>query len=357
MSSKGALTHLSVLDASDGVAGQYCGRLLSDFGADTVLVEPEGGTRTRGIGPFSERDGEAFLFRHLNFGKHVAERRPGAEESLLPSLVGGADVALLSAGADHGALREANPRLVTCTISDFGEDGPRRHWKGGEMVHQALSGVMYRNGDPARQPLYGCGWRAHYVAGVAAYTAVLAAIFARSRTGRGQHCEIDIAECAASMTYALGTQYNYNGVAELRTTPSNLPSAVLRCRDGWVSVFIYAYRWREACEALGAPQLVDNPRYATAEGRMEHWKEVVAIFQANVRDLPADTVVERLQALGSVAAKAVRPSELLAHPHLNARSYWEEAGGQPVLGPPFRMERTPRALREMHETISRRRAL
>ena len=298
----GALSHLRAVDASDGVAGQYCGRLLSDYGAETTLLEPEGGTWTRRAGPF-DAGGGSLLFRHLNLGKRV--EAGGADR--LDALAAGADIAMLPAGADHAALRQANQRLVTCTVSDFGEDGPRADWKGGELIHQALSGVMYRNGDPARAPLYGCGWRAHYVTGVAAYAAVLAAILARGRTGRGQHVAIDVAECAASMTYALGTQYNYNGVREYRTTPANLPSTTLRCRDAWVAVFIYAYRWRDTCGALGVPELADDPRCATTEERMRNWPVVVDVFRQAVRDLPADEVVDRLQSLGCVAGKAVRP--------------------------------------------------
>mgnify|MGYP001499118942 CR=1 FL=1 len=353
MSGGGALGHLVVLDASDGIAGQYCGRLLSDFGADVFLLESDGGTPTRRMGPFGKADGQSLLFRHLNLGKRSVVF-DSTDEGRLAALAARADIALLAPGIDHAALRTVNPRLVTCPVSDFGEEGPRRDWKAGELIHQALSGVMYRNGDPQREPLYGCGHRAYYVSGIAAYIAVLSAIFARARTGRGQHCSIDVAESAASMTYALATQYNYNGVQERRTTPSNLPSAVLRCKDGWVSVFIYAYRWKEACAALDVGHLASDPGYATAEDRMLRWKEIVATFQASVEDIPADTVVEKLQALGCVAGKAVRPSELPRHPHLLARGYWEEVdtpdGRQTVLGPPFRMEKTPRVLPSQQAT-------
>lgn len=335
-----ALSHLTVIDASDNVAGQYCAKLLCDFGADTVLAEPPGGTPIRATGPFSTEDGESLLHRHLNFGK-----RP-ARADALETLCRDADIAVLPAGIDHAALRAANPGLITCTVSDFGEDGPRRHWKGGEMVHQALSGVMYRNGDAAREPLYGCGWRVHYVTGAAALSAVLAAVIARSRTGRGQHCAIDISECAASMTYALATQYLYNGVFEKRSAPSNLPSATLQCADAWVTVFIYDYRWADACAALGVPGLAADPRFATAEDRMANWPQAVAILQAGIIDLKADDVVDRLQRLKCVAGKAVRPSQLVHSEHLRVRDYWETVdtpnGPRPALGPAFRMEKTPR---------------
>lgn len=349
--SRGALGSLRVLDLSESIAGQYCSRLLADFGAETLLVEPPGGSVTRRIGPFGKSDGKSLLFFHLNLGKgSVTLDRDSAEgRARLLDLGMAVDILLVPAGFDRREIEERNPKAVICTISDFGEDGPRRDWCGGELVMQALSGVMYRNGAADREPLYGCGWRVHYVAGVAAYISVLSAIYARVRLGRGQHCSVDVAETAASMTYALGTQYMYNGTIERRSMPANLPSAVVRCRDGWVAIFIYAYRWREACAALEVPELADDPRYATAEARMANWAEFVDTVRLKVDGLEADELVRRLQALGSVAGRAYRPSELIHSDHLAARSYWETVdtpeGPRVVLGAPFRLEKTPRRLR------------
>jgi crotonobetainyl-CoA:carnitine CoA-transferase CaiB-like acyl-CoA transferase len=330
-----ALDGLRVEDRSESIAGQYCGRLLADYGADVLLVEPAGGSVTRRMGPM-RADGSSYMFFHLNFGKRGCASEPGA------------DILLLPAGFDRASLPE-DPRRITCTISGFGEDGPRANWKGGELIYQALSGVMYRNGDPKGMPLYGCGHRASYVAGTAAYISVLAALHARRQTGRGQHCSVDIAECAASMTYALATQFLYNGVPEYRSEPQNLPSGVLQCTDGWVSIFIYAYRWRGACEALGLAEMADHPRYATAEARMENWPEVIAAFQSVSRDMTCQDFIARLQAHDQVAGKAVYPSELISHPHLLARDYWQTvdtpSGPRTMLGPLFRMEKTPRHLK------------
>jgi crotonobetainyl-CoA:carnitine CoA-transferase CaiB-like acyl-CoA transferase len=329
------LDGLRVEDRSETIAGQYCGRLLADYGADVVLVEPEGGSAVRRMGP-TRADGSSYLFFHLNLGKRTGPSQPGA------------DIVLLPAGFDRQSLPE-DARRITCTISGFGDDGPRAHWKGGELIYQALSGVMYRNGDPKRAPLYGAGHRASYVAGTAAYASVLAAVHARYRTGRGQHCSVDVTETAASMTYALATQFLYNGVPEWRTEPQNLPSGVLQCSDGWVSIFIYAYRWRGACEALGLAWMADDPRYATAEARMENWPEVIARFQEVSRDMTCEDFIARLQAHDQVAGKAMRPSELIALPHLVERRYWQTvdtpSGPRTFLGPAFRMERTPRTLK------------
>lgn len=359
MSTPQALAHLRVIDASEGIAGQYCGRLLSDYGADTVLVEPQEGTPTRRMAPFSTRDGQSLVFFHLNFGKHIEKRDPVTAEDLL-DLTADADIVLLPAGVDHAALRAANSRLITCTISDFGEDGPRRHWKGGEMIVQALSGVMYRNGDPVRDPLFGCGRRAYHVAGVGAYSMVLSAVFARGRTGKGQHCAMDVAECASTMNYGLALQYYYNGTPDRREEPDKLPAAVVECKDGWVSCFLFDPRWEDICRELDATALLDDPRLQTGTDRISHWAEVVAFLETRTRKMPADTLVEKLQALKCVAGKAAKPSEMRNDPHLVARDYWEVVGTGPsrrtMLGPPFRMEKTPRDLQRKETALPRREA-
>lgn len=346
MTSKQALSHLKVVDASDTVAGQFCGRMLSDFGADTVLLEPQDGTPTRNMEPFSQKDGKSFTFFHLNHGKRI-ESDGNDRQGRLLELTADADIAILPAGVDHAALRQANPQLVTCTVSDFGEDGPRRNWKGGELIMQALSGIMYRNGDPARDPLYGCGRRAYYVTGVAAYSGVLAAIYGRKRIGKGQHVAIDAAECAASMTFALATQYHY-GTPEKRGTRASLPSGELQCKDGWVTFHLNDRSWRDAFHALGLPEIGDDERFRAADVRMKHWSDIVAKMQQQVADMPSREVVDRLQGARSTAGIAAIPSELFNDPHLVARNYWEhietDAGERLMLGAPFRMEKSPRQL-------------
>jgi crotonobetainyl-CoA:carnitine CoA-transferase CaiB-like acyl-CoA transferase len=242
-----------------------------------------------------------------------------------------------------------NDQAVVCLISDFGENGPRRMWQGNEMIHQALSGVMYRNGKADREPLYGVGHRASYTSGVAAYTAVLSAIFARARIGRGQEVSIDVCETASSMTYGMASQYFYNSVVDPRSVAPRLPSAVVKCRDGWLSVFIYDYRWRETWAALGAPEVGTDPRYADVENRMDRWPEVVRLIERQIAHMSASDVVNALQAVGAVAAKAATPADLAVSEHLATRDYWEEVetgtGRRRILGPPFRMSATPRVVR------------
>lgn len=345
-----ALEHLRVVDLSESVAGQYCSRMLADFGAQVTLVEPPEGSVIRRRGPF-RANSNSQLFLHLNLGKISVTIDHTAPDGwrLFLDLTAEADVVLVPPGIDRVAIAARNDQAVICLISDFGEDGPRGHWQGYEMIHQALSGVMYRNGKPDREPLYGVGQRVSYTAGVAAYTAILSAIFARARLGCGQQVSIDVCETAASMTYGTASQYFYNGVVEPRSVPPRLPSAVVKCRDGWLSIFIYDYRWRETWQALGAPDVADDPRFAKVENRMDHWPDVVRLIERQIADMAASDVVSRLQAAGAIAAKAATPADLAASEHLAARNYWGAVdtpdGPRRILGPPFRMSVTPRAVR------------
>jgi crotonobetainyl-CoA:carnitine CoA-transferase CaiB-like acyl-CoA transferase len=338
-----ALGHLRVLDLSEHIAGQYCSRLLADFGAQVTLVEPPGGSVIRKQGPFREADGSSLLFFHLNFGKKsvTLEQRFGALTSMAPQ----ADIILVPLGVDRAALRNANPLAIVALVSDFGEDGPLARWQGSEMIHQALSGVMYQNGAPEREPLYGCGHRSYYAAGVTAYCAILAAVFARAISGRGDEIKVDVAETAASMGYNLANQYNYNGTYNHRMDGARVPQATAKCNDGWIAVFIYPHRWKDTWMALGAPEMIDDPRFASIEERMRHWSEVMTILRMIVADQKADDVVERLQAVGTVVEKANTPEDLRKSPHLQARGYWQtvtaDDSDRRILGAPFRMTATP----------------
>src|SRR5215469_17303850 len=138
-----ALAGIKVIDATSTPAGQFCGRLFADYGAEVVLVEPPDGAATRSEGPF---DGKAsLLFRHLNQGKagftrhqRVTDGDPDFEQ-----LLRDADIVLADAG--DPLVAQAGDRIV-CSIGDFGEHHPYRGWRGGEIVHQALSGVMFTTG-------------------------------------------------------------------------------------------------------------------------------------------------------------------------------------------------------------------
>lgn len=345
-----ALEKLRVIDATSTIAGQYCGRMLADYGAQVVLAEPDQGCSLRRSPPFSEDGSESLLFFHLNIGKESVTLDPTSPGGFarLEKLASGFDVVLIDRGLDADALSGKAPRTVICTISDFGDSGVLSTWRGCELIHAALSGMMNHNGDIEHPPLFGCGQRAYYAAGVAAYIAVLSALYARPRIGRGQKVAVDVAETATSLWYPYATQYIYSGSLEHRGDDRQ-PLGYVRCRDAWIAFWIFNDRWQAACEALNAPDLIDDPRFSTPGPRIANWNALVELFQSRVAGDPADEVVARLGKARLVAAKSYRPIDLWTNGHLAERGFWEEVktalGTRPILGPQFRMNATPRRIR------------
>jgi crotonobetainyl-CoA:carnitine CoA-transferase CaiB-like acyl-CoA transferase len=338
----GALGHLRVVDFSDSLAGQYCARLFADFGADVLLIEQQSGSPIRSLAPFSAA-GDSLQFFHLNTGKRstALDRETVAGRAQFDALLAGADVIVVPPAHDVAATELLNPTAVIVAASSFGEDGPLADWQGPEIVLQALSGMMHNNGAAGREPLYGTGNRAALASGVGAYVGALTALFARETSGRGQVVRIDAAETAAAMCFPYVMQHIYNGTDRLRTDQAVQAGQVL-CRDGWVCIWIYNFRWNALLTALGLLELEHDPRFEDPAERRANWDQLFAIFQAKVADMAAEDLVEILQQAQVIAAKAYRPSELIGNRHLAARDYWESVDGRTILGPPFRLYSTPR---------------
>ena len=348
-----ALEGFRVLDLSESVAGQFCCRMLADFGAEVILIEPLQGSAIRAMGPFDPQDNSlgSLLFFHLNLGKRsvtLDHRTTDGWRSLL-ELAKSSDVIVVGPGIDRAALERANPGSVIALVSDFGDDGPYEHWRGSEMIFQALSGMMHVNGRGDRQPLYGVANRASCAAGVGAYITILSALYARPRIGRGQQVAIDIAMNTSSMAPPSSLEFAYSGMKDPRGERRS-PFCVVRCTDGWVSIWVHLHIWHAFCAELGLEAIEQDPRFAKGKERQDHWSEFVAIVQEHVRKWTTDELMDRLLRGRVAAAKAYSPSQLWnATPHLIERKYWESvdtlSGPRPILGAPFRMSASPRLVR------------
>jgi crotonobetainyl-CoA:carnitine CoA-transferase CaiB-like acyl-CoA transferase len=240
----------------------------------------------------------------------------------------------------------SGPRVV-CSITPFGLDGPFRNWQGSELVYQALSGVMFENGEAGRPPLYGVGHRASYAAGLIGYIQSVAVLLGGYQTPR--RVDVSIAETAASMTFCRVTQYSYNGFVEGRDART-IPRAIVRCADGWISILIHDYRWRQSCHGMGLDGMADDPRFATERSRLAHWPEFTAALEAHLglRSV-ADVVAAGQRGNNAVVAAALSPSELWDDVQLRARGYWDWSdpadGEPPQLGPMFQFSATPQRRR------------
>jgi crotonobetainyl-CoA:carnitine CoA-transferase CaiB-like acyl-CoA transferase len=338
-----ALRDLRVLDLSNSMAGQFCGRLLADYGADVVLGEPAGGSPVRAAPPLTEARAapeNSLLFWHLNTGKRsrVIGDPMGADLAETQALCRAADVVLVDA-EDREALGAMPGHLVVCAFSDFGDQGPYRDWTGGELIHQALSGVMYVTGSDDREPIYGLGRRSSYACGVTAYSSILAALLARARDGKGQEVEAVTFEAAAAMSQNLVSQYSFTqSYSDRSVYLGGGMVAQLELLDGWIIVWVLR-NWERICEIFRLPPEVAE-QYPTMASLQGNWPAAVKHLKAGAAKVRTEEVLSALQATKICAERFTGPLELLETEHFVERGCWRYLDDDGLkmlsLGPVFR---------------------
>jgi crotonobetainyl-CoA:carnitine CoA-transferase CaiB-like acyl-CoA transferase len=344
-----ALDGVTVVDVSNGVAGQFAGRVLAEHGARVALVEPPGGTATRHPRGIEDR----YLFQHLNSSKQsvVLDRKTADGQAAFEALVAAADVLLVDGPDELSRWTDRHPQLVVCTIRDFAASGPYARWRGSEMIHQALGGLMHATGRADEEPLYGFGHRAYYSAGAAAVSAIVGALLLRRRTQYGQALEIRVHETAVAMSQNIVAQYSYNQSVQAR---GPYPGAcdIFRCKDGWASMYCRGDRWPAFCKALGEPDLPSDPRFREIHQLVTHWRQAYDVLSSRVRALTVDEFVTRVLSARGLASRVNTMADVLACGHLAARRFFETATDEDgtarvLLGPLFRMSQTPRRVKDM----------
>jgi crotonobetainyl-CoA:carnitine CoA-transferase CaiB-like acyl-CoA transferase len=304
------------VDLTTSVAGQYAGRLLAMYGATVVLVEPPEGTPTRGMPPLDPSGRDSYLFRHLNQGKQSVV----VDSGVLCDLLDRADIVLRD--QDSTLPAELADTVVDCEIGEFPAGTAYADWQGGEMVQQALAGVMNATGAATREPIYGVGHRAAYATGTTAYISVVAALHERSRSGRGQAVRATVFESAAAMGQNLVSQYSYNGTSENRARyPGFL--AILRCQDAWIVLFAIR-NWPTLCRVFDLEELLDDPRFTTSGDRLANWPAVTDLLQDRAATMVADDVVAACQAGRISAEKVGTLAELVDSQQWRVRSILHE---------------------------------
>lgn len=321
-----ALRGIRVADLSSSVAGQYCGRLLADYGAHVELRERSDApsqARTQSLPDDGLPEGESFVDFHLNRGKTARTVRPDRVAEELATAIADADVVIVDerTAALFGEVPAREGRII-CSITPFGADsGEAGAQVGNELVYQALSGTMYLNGDVERAPLYGLGNRASYAAGTTGYIQILSCLWAGRKDA---FIDVAIAEVATSMDFNCITQFSYSGFVE-RRGDKTVPRSTIRCSDGWVTLFLRDHRWPRAMEAFGLGWLTSDARFSTEKDRLAHWDEFEAVLAAEFAHWEANEVVRVGQSVDGVVAKAKSIDELLVEPHLVGRGFWSRA--------------------------------
>ncbi len=282
-----ALSDVRVLDLTRHVAGPYCTKMLADYGADVIKVErPDGGDFTRRMGPFPDdvpHPEKSGLFLHLNANKRgvTLNLKTAAARAMLLELVKRVDVVvenfaprvMPSLGLAYGDLERANPGVILVSISNFGQTGPYRDYKASEIVLHGMGGNLRSLGLPEREPVKYGSHVALRQAGLIGAAATMAALFTReSRGGEGEHVDVAIVETQAGSqdrrAPQLMTAQFVNQVFPRRAPGATIASGTFPCRDGYVNVTGGGNRFPRALEMLGRPELMEDPRFATPESRL-----------------------------------------------------------------------------------------
>ncbi|MBN1664187.1 MAG: CoA transferase, partial [Deltaproteobacteria bacterium] len=364
MMSEKALQGINVLDLSGQISGPYCTKLMAAFGADVVKIEEPGcGDPARWAGPFPDNriDPEASaLFLYLNTGKKsiTLKRQELGKTALLKRLIAGTDILvenfppgyLASLGMGYDDLKKINPALIMVSITDFGQSGPYRDYRGGRLAMYALSGYMHINGDPDREPLAGGGEQPAYQGGLHAFAGVMAALIDRQATGRGRHIDVSVMECMASLHQFTINRYVYSGKIQKRSGNRHIwlhPVTVYPCRDGFVSVCASTEEQAEMLLTLmGEPDAMHDPRFSSGIRRLVNADAFDELVKPWFLARTKKEIVEVCQDWRVPATPVNDISDLYKNEQLRARKYWVDidhprAGRHSYAGAPFKMSVTP----------------
>lgn len=296
------LNHIRVLDLSRVLAGPYCTMVLGDLGAEVIKVErPGGGDDTRGWGPpLVEGESAYFLCCNRNKRSMTLDLKSAQGQEIARRLAAKADVlvenflpgTLDGWGLGYEALTRENPRLVFCSITGFGQTGPRRDEPGYDILMQAMSGVMSITGEPDGPPMKVGVAISDITAGLFAANAILAALVARDRTGRGERIDIALFDSTLAWLANLGSNYLTTGAVPTRhgtAHPSIVPYQAFQAADESIIVAVGndAQYQRFCRDVLGRPELASDLRFATNALRVQHRKELLPILAELLAKRPA----------------------------------------------------------------------
>ncbi len=310
------LAGLRVVELARILAGPWAGQVLADLGADVIKVESPEGDDTRRWGPPFVRnpDGtqDAAYYHACNRGKRsvVIDLRTPDGQAKVRALARDADVlienfkvgGLAKYGLDYATLSGLNPRLVYCSITGFGQDGPHAHRPGYDFIIQGMGGIMDLTGEPEGAPQKSGVAFADIFTGLYSVISIQAALAQRDATGRGQHIDMALLDVMTGVLANQALNYFVSGTTPPRMGNAHInvsPYAVFPCSDGW---FILAVgndgQFQRFCAAMGLTTLAADPRFASNAGRLEHRAPLFEAIRAATAQLPRDALLATLEAAG-----------------------------------------------------------
>ena len=336
-----ALDGVKVLDLSRVLAGPWSTQILADFGADVIKIElPGNGDDTRAwgppnlVGPDGQPEmGESAYYLCANRNKRSAAinladpegaaliRRLAAEADILVEnfKVGG----LRKYGLDYAAIRAINPRIVYCSITGFGQDGPYKDRGGYDFVAQGMGGFMSITGEEHGGPLRAGVAMADLSTGMYATVSILMALRHAERTGEGQQIDVSLLDTQIAMLANQGSNWLVGGINPGRLGnrhPTVVPYKTFEVADGVMIIAIgNDGQFRAFCTEMGVPEWADDERFRTGRQRLINREAIEAMVQDIVRDCESHALIERLAAAGVPAGPVNTLRDIFSDPFIEAR--------------------------------------
>jgi CoA:oxalate CoA-transferase len=326
------LAGVRVLELAQGVAGPFCGKLLAEFGAQVIKVEPpSGGARHQGPFAHDRPDLEGSLaFLYLNTAKRsiTLQLACRAGRRMFEALIRHADVVIGDQASPAPATLRAVPHLIYTSIRPFGLTGPHADWPGTELTVEALGGVMAIVGDPDRAPLKLGSEQASYLAGLNATVATLLALEAREQTGHGQVVDISMQEPLLTILGNIPILYSHLATVARRLGSRHHrthPTAIFPCKDGYVGIAAQTpQQWEALCLLVDRPELLVDPRFTTGVQRAEHADDLDAELFPWFRARTRHEVMHACQARRIPVGLNCTVPELLEDPQYAASGFFRE---------------------------------
>jgi crotonobetainyl-CoA:carnitine CoA-transferase CaiB-like acyl-CoA transferase len=345
------LSGLNVLELARILAGPWAGQLLADLGAEVVKVErPGAGDDTRGWGPpFVEGEGSAAYFHACNRGKVSVAIDFESEEGRqrIRALAAEADIlienfkvgGLAKYGLDYPSLSALNPRLIYCSITGFGQDGPYAPRAGYDFMIQGMGGIMDLTGDPAGEPQKIGVAFADIFTGVYAANAILAALHGRERSGGGCHIDMALLDTQVSVLANQAMNYLVSGDTPRRlgnAHPNIAPYQTFAVRGGWVIVAVgNDGQFGKLCQLLALPSLPDDQRFRNNADRVAHRDALTAALSPALAQREKEELLTALAAAGVPAGPINTVAEVFADPQVIARGMRLDVDGVPGIASPI----------------------
>ncbi len=363
MKSKGPLAGYRVIELGQLLAGPFAGCMLGYFGAEVIKIEPpRGGDPIRNWREM--RGGTSLWWRSLARNKKSVtidlKNERGVE--LVRRLIEQADVVIEnfrpgvveSWGLGPEAFKESNPGLVYARISGYGQDGPYASRPGFASVCEGMSGFRYVNGHPGEAPVRPNLSIGDTISGIHAALGIAMALLEKQNSGEGQVVDVALVESMFNLMEAVVPEFDGNGVIREpsgSTVTGIVPTNTYRCRDGRYIVIggngdsIFQRLMR----AAGKPEMAEDPRLASNQGRVEHEDEIDSALSEWCAAHDSASLLEKLEQARVPAGPIYNVEDMLADPHFNARGLFEtvEVDGEPLKIPAIlpRLVRTPGATR------------